>query len=214
MNKKKKISLIVVLTAMVLVASAFTLAFYISTTDVLANSFETTEITTKIEEEIGELKQATLKRPVVKNEGPATGFIRARVLVSPQEFVEKGKVQFLFGEWKEEAFEKKGELTRINQKLYDGNADGFGWIYCEQDGFYYYNKPIEKDNCTESLFDAVWMDEGLNENFDITIYQEAVSSKHYELLSNGTAKLETMKAAFEAVNKGFARGDEKDAKDM
>lgn len=201
MNKNKKISLIVVLTAMVLIASAFTLAFYISTTDVLANSFEVTEITTKIEEEIGELKQTTLKRPVVKNEGPATGFIRARVLLSPESLKEEGKVQFLLGDWVEETFTKKGELTKSNQKLYDANADGFGWIYCEQDGFYYYNKPIEKDNCTESLFDAVWMDEELDENFDITIYQEAVSSKNYELLSNGTAKLETMKAAFDAVNK-------------
>ena len=70
-------------------------------------------------------------------------------------------------------------LTQEINKLYDIDNDGEGWLYAN-DGYYYYNKIISKNQSTEPIFSAVQLSkefvEGLKvgNNLEISIYQEAV----------------------------------------
>ena len=70
------------------------------------------------------------------------------------------------------------------------------------DGFYYYHvvtAPGTDYAVTETLFDAVKIGTSVTQNFDITIYQEAVFAEGYE--AGAVVDTDVMVAAFAAVNK-------------
>ena len=171
-------------------ASAVTIAFYTDTTQVLANTFTTTEITTHINEVVSGTGSLINKNPSIYNDGPASGFIRARITVSPDLITNTGDNNYI------ELITGTGKL-----KFTAGEVTEAGWLF-GGDGYYYYNKVVAAGTSTTTLFDQVIIGTKVKENFDITIYQEAVTSKHYEGEANqdNTYNLATLQNAFNSVN--------------
>ena len=198
-NKRfKAISLSCLLLVLVL-GVGLTLALVTDVTNALTNTFGVEDLTTHIEENVG---TSGLKEPVVVNDGSATAFIRARVTVSPDFWDNKPEnISLQLGWWdgvpnvrtdienkadvrevsEHGDFTQYMDLTRSGKALFTrgGGDTEFGWYYNEADGWYYYNQPVEAGECTTPLFDAIIVGENVKENFDITIYQEAVASKPY-----------------------------------
>lgn len=192
-NKRfKAVSLSCILLILVL-GMGLTLALVTDSTNKLTNTFGVKDLVTHIEENVG---TGGLKEPVVVNDGSATAFIRARVTVSPDLWDNTSEnISLQLGwwdevdnirngiteeddvkEWSEHGdFTRAMDLKRVNARtLYSrGGADGeYGWYYCN--GWFYFNQPVEVNECTTPLFDAVIIGENVKENFDVTIYQEAV----------------------------------------
>ena len=54
------------------------------------------------------------------------------------------------------------------------------WSYSQQDGWFYYKKVVPVDGSTTSLMTTVKLPQTLTENFDVTVYQEAVGTGKYK----------------------------------
>lgn len=54
------------------------------------------------------------------------------------------------------------------------------WSYSQQDGWFYYKKVVPVDESTTSLMTTVKLPQNLTENFDVTVYQEAVGTGKYK----------------------------------
>jgi len=190
-NKTKTFTLSILL-MMAVFASAVTLAYYTDTTNAISNTFTVAEIKTHIDETTGQGSSGVWqKSPKIYNEGPSKGFIRARITVSPDLWsggVGSNRIQLKFGTWNGGAF---SETSSLQMDAYEHN----GWLY-GGDGYFYYKSAVEKDHTTDSLFDAVIIGTEVSENFDITIYQEAVATTS----TKSVESLTDLKAAFTAVN--------------
>lgn len=194
--KNKKLVIVILALAIGIAATAVSMAVMTASTGSVVNYFDPANVNTHIEEEIDDqpVKPETflLKKPVIVNDGPSNAFIRARITISPS----TSGVTFLSGSWSEKTgankkFTKTGEV--FNGTTY---ADNGNWIYCEKDGFYYYNLPVEVEKSTATLFDAVV----LKESADVTIYQEAVlATDVYEI--GKPVSLSEIQELFENVNK-------------
>lgn len=192
----KALSLTCILLILVL-GVGLTLALVTDVTNALQNTFAVDDLTTHIEENVGTDR---LKEPVVVNDGSATAFIRARVTVSPDYWTNKaGDISLQLGSWtgvpdiRTDVADKEdvrklsgyGEFTQYNEQclerienmLFVKDNSGLGWYF--YDGWFYFNQPVEKGEATTPLFDAVIVGGNITENFDVTIYQEAVASKPY-----------------------------------
>lgn len=189
--------------------SAVTIAYYSDSTEALENSFEATEITTVIIEDNVNTNSASgaivNKNPKIKNEGPATGFIRARITVSPDILINSPSKQTGITDDKcITLMIDKGNLDYAlaldTNALYSHDNIG-GWIY-GGDGYYYYNHVVKAGNFTQTLFDYVVIGTAVEDNFDVTIYQEAITSKHYVSSENevGQVAISIMKQAFLDIN--------------
>lgn len=192
-NKRfKAISLSCLLLVLVL-GVGLTLALVTDVTNSLTNTFNVDDLTTHIEENVG---ANGLKQPVIINDGSATAFIRARVTVNPDLWDNTANnISLELGTWngisaiREDVeinkdvyeFPEAGGFTQQSENGYlkreDGYVSPYGWVY--YDGWFYYNKPVIVGKATTQLFDAIVVGENVKENFDITIYQEAVASKPY-----------------------------------
>lgn len=200
-NKKAFVITLALLIGIVGVGS--TMALLSATSNSVINTFASGAVNTHIEEEVDdqpvEPEKAILKQPVIVNDGPSNAFIRARITISPSD----AEVTLLAGTWdKLDGSDKKftEESKVFNGTEFRTNGD---WIY--SDGYFYYAKPVSADtaddkNVTASLFDAVV----LNENADITIYQESVFSGQYETGKRVSEKddecVKIIKAFFDDVN--------------
>lgn len=192
LSYKTKTFTLSILLMMAVFASAVTLAYYTDTTNAITNTFTVAEIKTHIDETTGQGSNGIWqKSPKIYNEGPSKGFIRARITVSPDLWsggVESNRIQLKFGTWNGGAFSETSSLQM------DANEHN-GWLY-DGDGYFYYKSAVEKDHTTNSLFDAVIIGTEVSENFDITIYQEAVATTS----TKSVESLTDLKAAFTAVN--------------
>ena len=187
--KKKKTLICAIALVIGIFGTTATFAVIKATTNTVTNTFEAGDVKTRIDEDVDptvEKNSKVKKTPKITNEGKSDAFVRARITISP----EKTDVTLLAGTWNGKNFTKTGEALKGT----DGN--GYGW-YLADDGWYYYNTPIAKDNSTDTLFDAVEVRD-VDKNFDITIYQEAVYSGGYN--AGQTVNLDIIKAAFDAVN--------------
>lgn len=157
-----------------------TLGFQYAVTDSLDNTFELGEITTEIKEETSVANGVINKNPSVKNEGPNDALIRMRVNISPS----------IVKEYLEDRIDYNKD-----ENIYDSNKDNDKafWVYNEEDGFWYYNRVVKKDQSTEPLFTKIKgvVDDngkitdkfkeliGNDDDFEITLYQEAVQTVVY-----------------------------------
>lgn len=194
--KKKKAMIITLALLVGIVATASTVALMTASTGSVTNIFKAADVNTHIDEEVDDqpVKPDTsiLKIPVVVNDGPSNAFIRARVTISPS----TSGAKLLAGSWSaltgaDKKFTQTGEVYNGTAFATNGN-----WIYCEADGFYYYNLPVEESDATTSIFDAVV----LKENADVTIYQESVLATDVYKLGE-TVEVSEIQALFEEVNK-------------
>lgn len=193
--KKKKVFIITLALALGIVATAATVAIMTATTGSVQNFFNPADVNTHIEEQVDDqtvkANTSILKAPVVVNDGPSNAFIRARITISPS----TSGVKLLAGEWSaltgaDKVFTQKSEV--FNGTVF---ADNGNWIYCQEDGFYYYNIPVQAEDTTASIFDAVV----LTESADVTVYQESVlATDKFELDTKVDVK--TIRALFEKVN--------------
>lgn len=193
--KKKKVFIITLALALGIVATAATVAIMTATTGSVQNFFNPADVNTHIEEQVDDqtvkANTSILKAPVVVNDGPSNAFIRARITISPS----TSGVKLLAGEWSaltgaDKVFTQKSEV--FNGTVF---ADNGNWIYCQEDGFYYYNLTVQAGDTTASIFDAVV----LTESADVTVYQESVlATDKFELDTKVDVK--TIRALFEKVN--------------
>lgn len=216
----KVVSLSVLLLALVL-GIGLTLALVTDATNKLTNKFEVGGLETHIEENIG---TDGLKEPVIVNDGPQTAFIRARITVNP--FIWDGTengITIQIGKWdgvpdirtdvatKEDtrtitskgSFNSDMTLETDTNTRYKRNDSNYGWYYVN--GWYYFDKAVVKGECTDPLFDKVSIGSGVKENFDLTIYQEAVVAteeyrKNPEQVISSADIVNKVKAEFESVN--------------
>lgn len=193
--KKKKVFIITLALALGIVATAATVAIMTATTGSVQNFFNPADVNTHIEEQVDDqtvkANTSILKAPVVVNDGPSNAFIRARITISPS----TSGVKLLAGKWS--AYTGADKIFTQKSEVFNGTdfADNGNWIYCEEDGFYYYNLPVEVDDHTASIFDAVV----LKESADVTVYQEAVlATENFEL--GVTVDISTIQSLFDKVN--------------
>ena len=193
--KTKKVFLITVLLIVGILGTATTFALLTSATGTVVNRFSVGDVNTHIDEEFdGKVEAgATIKKtPAIVNDGPSPAFIRARITISPSTDLE-----LLYGDWTDGRFTSSG-----NKLEQSANVNMHNWSYNEVDGFYYYHVVTAPDTdyeVTETLFDAVEIGTSVKQNFDITIYQEAVFAEGYE--AGAVVDTDVMVAAFAAVNK-------------
>ena len=194
--KTKKVFLITVLLVVGILGTATTFALLTSATGPVINRLSIGDVNTHIEEEFeGNVAAgATVKKnPAIVNDGPSPAFIRARITISPETDLE-----LLYGDWTNGTFTSAGKKLEKSSDLNMHN-----WSYNEVDGFYYYHVVTAPDTdyeVTETLFDAVKIGISVKQNFDITIYQEAVYAEGYEA-GDVVAETGIIAALFEAVNK-------------
>lgn len=153
--KKRKLILFAVI-AVLIVSAGVTLAYLQKKTQKVTNTFTIGNITTKVTEEFSQITDWKFqKQPRVENigyngEGNAC-YVRVRIVASPEK-----------------------QLNLIGFENYKEN-----WIEGE-DGYYYYQHVLNVGECTTPLFDAVEVKEEYRdsiEEFEVTVYQEAVQSR-------------------------------------
>ncbi len=192
--KNKKVFVITLILLIGIAATSATMAMLTAKTGTVTNIFTPGEINTHIDEEIDDqpvkIDTAVLKSPVIVNDGPSNAFIRARITITPS----TAGVKLLAGDWS--ALEGADKTFSQKTVVYDGTAfaDNGDWIYCAEDGFYYYTFPVEEGANTTSLFDAVI----LTESADVTIYQEAVLANETYALDEHV-DVEEIKELFDSV---------------
>jgi len=136
------------------------IAAYLTSGDTATNELVVGGVTSEIIEEFEppkELKPGTsFKKDVkVKNNGVSDCYVRIKAAFTDSEMESRCTVDY--------------------------NKTDF--IYNEQDGYYYYPKPIKKDEETPSLFTMVTLDPNLSQSeiqaFDILIYHESYQANGF-----------------------------------
>lgn len=157
----------VLLVAAVLVGG--TMAYLSASDTAVVNEFKLADVQTVIEEDPDGTELT--KTPTVKNEGDSEVYVRARAVV-------------VTGDGSSVPVSADDVDIRYNTENYgtssatwEDDPDAF-WIDGE-DGWYYYNQSLAKDESTEPLFDGVvvndedW-DDPASVKFDIYVYHESV----------------------------------------
>ena len=150
---------------------ATTLAYLSDSKESLVNTFKLGNVTTNIEETFEKTSETTFKKePVVENIGENDCYVRVRVTVSPEEQLE-----------------------------IDG-WDQDNWI--EKGDYYYYKKPLKANgDKTTPLFKTVSVkDEYIDtiEEFEVTVYQEAVQATMNADDGTGTSDMDAIWAAYDS----------------
>lgn len=149
---------------------ATTLAYLSDSKEPLVNTVKLGNVTTKIEETFEKTSETTFrKEPVVKNIGENDCYVRVRVTVSPEEQLE-------IGGWDQDNWIEKGD-------------------------YYYYNKSLKAHGETTPLFKTVSVkDEYIDtiEEFEVTVYQEAVQATMNADDGTGTSDMDAIWAAYDS----------------
>ena len=180
MKKHHKIILSLAACAVIAVGVAGTYAILTDATGTVVNTFTGEEINTHIKENEDFDKQdvkpgvtLTLNKDVkVVNDGPSDAFIRARVTISPDKAV---------------------TFTGTDSK----------WVLADDDWYYYTEvvaapKEDGTKSSTNSIMTQVNIPKDIEEDFDITVYQEAVGTGQYQ--AGETVDVEKIQEFFDAVN--------------
>ncbi len=138
MQKKLKLKKsAVLLTSLVLVMTAVaggTLAFLLDTADPVVNTFEPSEVPIEVHEDI---KNGYKENVQIKNTGNVDAYIRAKVLVNWID--SEGNIVPSVPQ----------EYTRTeNTEMFAKNT---GWVYYDEDGFYYYIRKVGSNESTDIL---------------------------------------------------------------
>lgn len=168
MKRRPIFTLVLSVLLVVAVLVGGTLAYLQASAKPLVNSFSLADVQTEIEED--PTGTETTKRPTVKNIGGSKVYVRARAVV-------------VTGENSSVPVSEADVDIRYNVQNY--NSDSDAWVnnsdtywFAGNDGWYYYNVPLEKDQSTEPLFDGVQVvtewDKPEDVKFDIYVYHESV----------------------------------------
>lgn len=168
MKRKPIFTLVLSVLLVVAVLVGGTLAYLQASTKALVNSFSLADVRTEIEED--PTGTETTKRPTVKNVGESEVYVRARAVV-------------VTGENSSVPVSEADVYIRYNIENYVNGSDAWVnnpatyWTY-GNDGWYYYNAALEKNQSTEPLFDGVQVvtewDKPEDVKFDIYVYHESV----------------------------------------
>lgn len=170
--KSKKIGIALLsLVVVLLLTTGSTIAYLHSKTDDVVNTFTIGNVTTEVDETFEETDDPWVfkKEPKVKNtgytheDGTATGnacYVRVRIVASPE-----GQLELKVGDFSQKDW-GDSELWAANWEK-------------KEDGYYYYQSPLEVGESTSPIFDTVEVKADYRttiEGFEVTVYQEAVQS--------------------------------------
>lgn len=161
-----------------------TAAILTSATGSLVNRFGTQALQTEIVEEfpevVIEVNEDIVKVVAVENktESANYAYIRARLTVSPDSVlkdnggsvvIKAGDTEITTLDMNSVTIDTQKFVTEEEEKQTDGT-----WIYCKEDGFFYFTSSVAPGSQTEALISSVVIGDASEEAFDITIYQESV----------------------------------------
>ena len=180
-KKIKKKYIVLVLSAVLIAVTAFTLAYFTSSNEV-TNRFmgvyppeekPVADITvTEIFEPPTEKSDEPFQKSVqIENNGNIDCYIRVRLEFSSSEVRDIS--------WLSNDDDKDNEDAYINASEYRYSTLPDGWEYREEDGFYYYTEAVAPSDRTASLIKwvkTVFPDDDSvdTDEFDIYVYSEAV----------------------------------------
>lgn len=183
--KTKKILVVSLLLVFSIATVAATMAYFINDTNTVENTFGAGVMDQDVDVEIDEDVDGLVKKVSFVNtdQSKSNAFVRARIVVSPES---------LYG----------GEGTAENaatnpDKFYISGRDS-RWSDRQGDGFYYYLSPLPVDESTTYLMQEIHPGIDVKEGFEITVYQEAVSTN---LPQDSELTVAQIKARFDEVAK-------------
>lgn len=161
-----------------------TAAVLTSATGSLSNSFRPQALQTEIVEEFPEVV-IEVNRDIVKvvavenkSESANAAYIRARLTVSPDSVlvgnggsvvIKAGNTEITTLDMNAVTIDTQKFVTEETDKQTDGT-----WIYCKEDGFFYFTSAVAPGAQTEALISSVVIGNSSEEAFDITVYEESV----------------------------------------
>ena len=182
-KKIKKKYIVLVLSAVLIAVTAFTLAYFTSS-DEVTNRFmgvyppeekPVADITvTEIFEPPTEKSDEPFQKSVqIENNGNIDCYIRVRLEFSSSEVRDIS--------WLSNDDDKDNEDAYINASEYRYSTLPDGWEYREEDGFYYYTEAVAPSDRTASLIKwvkTVFPDDDSvdTDEYDIYVYSEAVAA--------------------------------------
>lgn len=161
-----------------------TAAVLTSATGSLSNSFRPQALQTEIVEEFPEVvieaNRDIVKVVAVENksESANAAYIRARLTVSPDSVlvgnggsvvIKAGNTEITTLDMNAVTIDTQKFVTEETDKQTDGT-----WIYCKEDGFFYFTSAVAPGAQTEALISSVVIGNSSEEAFDITVYEESV----------------------------------------
>lgn len=184
-----------------------TVAVLTSATGSLVNTFGAQALQTEIVEEFPEVTievdEDIVKVVAVENktESANYAYIRARLTVSPDSVlqgnggsvvIKAGNTEITTLDMSDVTIDTQQFVTTDEDKQTDGT-----WIYCQEDGFFYFTSSVAPGAQTEALISAVVIGDASEEAFDITVYQESVVGVE----SKTDLSVEEMQEAFASADK-------------
>lgn len=161
-----------------------TAAVLTSATGSLSNSFRPQALQTEIVEEFPEVV-IEVNRDIVKvvavenkSESANAAYIRARLTVSTDSVlvgnggsvvIKAGNTEITTLDMNAVTIDTQKFVTEETDKQTDGT-----WIYCKEDGFFYFTSAVAPGAQTEALISSVVIGNSSEEAFDITVYEESV----------------------------------------
>lgn len=187
-----------------------TVAVLSSVTGSLINSFRMQALQTELVEEFPEtevrINEEIVKVVAVENKNVSANaaYIRARLTVSPDSVLtgNGGSVVIKAGNTQITTLDMDGILIDT-QKFVTADEDkqtGGTWIYCPEDGFFYFTSSVAPGNQTEALISAVIIGDAKEEAFDISVYEESVVGA----ANQSNLSIEEMQKAFANADKSAA----------
>lgn len=161
-----------------------TAAILTSATGSLVNRFGTQALQTEIVEEfpevVIEVNEDIVKVVAVENQTESANYayIRARLTVSPDSVlkdnggsvvIKAGDTEITTLDMNAVTIDTQQFVTAEEEKQTDGT-----WVYCREDGFFYFTSSVAPGSQTEALISSVVIGDASEEAFDITVYQESV----------------------------------------
>lgn len=184
-----------------------TAAILTSATGSLVNRFGTQALQTEIVEEfpeaVIEVNEDIVKVVAVENQTESANYayIRARITVSPDSVlkdnggsvvIKAGDTEITTLDMNTVTIDTQQFVTEEEEKQTDGT-----WIYCKEDGFFYFTSSVAPGSQTEALISSVVIGDASEEAFDITIYQESVVGVEDQT----DLSIEEMQEAFASADK-------------
>lgn len=146
-----RIALSALLVAVVLVGG--TLAYLVTQTGLLTNTFAVVDIDTEVEEP----EDGSAKTPTIKNNSNVPVYVRAYAVVSTDE--------------------GSSVPVAASDVTIKYDYDGTEWVYNSEDGYYYYTEAVPANSSTGKLFDDVVVEvTDENAKFSVYVYHESVQA--------------------------------------
>lgn len=150
----------------------------------LTNRFQTQALRTEIVEEFPEVtieeNKEIVKVVAVENKDTSANaaYIRARLTVSPDTVLKGNGGSVVIRAGNTELTTLTAEQLTIDTETYvvketEKQTDGT-WVYCKEDGYFYFTSAVAPGNQTEALVTAVVIGDVAEEEFSLTIYEESV----------------------------------------